>query len=310
MKVAIFSLFLFTALHFSLYAQTFSNPGSTRAVIIGVADYPKDKDDCEFANRDAIIFHSMLMSGTLFGKPDQKNITLLVDSQATYTSIMTSLYNMIELTKENDRIIIYFSGHGIRNEIMNPVRSNILPYDYRQEKNIFGNAISENDMKDIVYTIKAKHAKCILIIDACHVGGFSNIVRDGDENMICLLACRSEEVSSNDKRWGNGMSVFTYYLMEALIGNAETDELATQDWIAINEVEKYVQDSISRDVISFRLDPQHPMIHGDLNMSLAPVVESTFIKYKKDKKDHPSKNDPRDFFDGLPEEQEKVEGRN
>jgi uncharacterized caspase-like protein len=82
----------------------------SRALVIGVNDYRKCSP-LEYALSDAKAFAELL--GAKFGFASDK-INLLTDAQATKPGIMASFmeYTQHGRVRPDDRIIVFFAGHG------------------------------------------------------------------------------------------------------------------------------------------------------------------------------------------------------
>ena len=85
---------------------------STFAVVVGISDYQDPGiPDLRFADKDAEAFANFLLSPA-GGSLDGDHLQLLTNEQATAGRVAEALDALIELAKEGDQVIIYFSGHG------------------------------------------------------------------------------------------------------------------------------------------------------------------------------------------------------
>ena len=87
-----------------------SNPyySSSWALIIGINDYLK-VNKLNYAVNDANAIKSLLI--TSFDFPEE-NIFLIIDEDATLQGIKKAMKELAEKTSENDRVLLYFAGHG------------------------------------------------------------------------------------------------------------------------------------------------------------------------------------------------------
>jgi Caspase domain len=94
-------------------AQEFD--GQVFAVIVGIENYQEDEKGkpalpkVDFARQDAEGFAQALKS---IYPEDKLDISLLIDSQATSSSLDYVLKQTIEALSENDLFIFYYAGHG------------------------------------------------------------------------------------------------------------------------------------------------------------------------------------------------------
>lgn len=85
---------------------------NTYAVVVGISDYQDPGiPDLRFADKDAEAFANFLRSPA-GGSLDQDHVKVLINAHATMAQFGIALDWLIENAKENDRVIIYFSGHG------------------------------------------------------------------------------------------------------------------------------------------------------------------------------------------------------
>lgn len=86
--------------------------GEAYAVVVGISDYQdKDIPDLRFADKDAEAFANYLRSNA-GGNLDNDHMKVLINQQATVAQFAIALDWLMEVVKENDQVILYFSGHG------------------------------------------------------------------------------------------------------------------------------------------------------------------------------------------------------
>ena len=79
------------------------------ALIIGIDKYEYVKN-LDYAVEDAKSIKELLINNFQF---QDENIIFLLDEEATYMKIKKSLSKIIRNAGENDRILIFFAGHGL-----------------------------------------------------------------------------------------------------------------------------------------------------------------------------------------------------
>ena len=101
------------------------------AVIIGIDNY-KYAEPLKYAVNDASAIRDLLVSK--FNFPKDK-IRFIKDEEATLQSIKSALYDVVRNAGENDRILIYYSGHG---ETVPAIDGSnlgyIIPYEGKQSE--------------------------------------------------------------------------------------------------------------------------------------------------------------------------------
>lgn len=181
--------------------------------VVGVNDYdhwPKLYN----AVKDATDIVSTLLTSYTF---DFGNVVMLKNEQATRNNIYKSLRGLIEQITPQDNLIIYYSGHGYFDELLN--EGYWIPADART--NSSGDYLSNSDLLKIVSSINSQHT--FLIADACFSGAlFSDSKRGYSENVEKYksrwgLASGRLEVVSDGEQGQN--SPFTSTLVEYLKAN-------------------------------------------------------------------------------------------
>ena len=93
---------------YSLAVTTDDIYDNSWALIIGINKY-ENVQKLAFATDDAIIMKEILMGS--FNLPE-KNIFLLLDQEATKDNIIKEFSNIALKAQANDRVLVFFAGHG------------------------------------------------------------------------------------------------------------------------------------------------------------------------------------------------------
>ena len=97
-----------------------------------------------------------------------ERIFLLLDEQATRQGIENVLYDRLRAAGTNDRLFVFFAGHGETMALPHgDTEGSLLPHD-ANSRNIFTTAISMSDVRRIGQRIAAKHI--LFAVDACYSG--------------------------------------------------------------------------------------------------------------------------------------------
>ena len=127
------------------------------------------------AVKDANDVASTLMSRYNF---DFDNIVSLKDEQATRNNIYTSLRGLIEKVTPQDNLLVYYSGHGFFDQLLN--EGYWVPVD--AEVNATGDYVSNTEILRIINSINSQHT--FLVADACFSGSlFAESTRGYAENV-------------------------------------------------------------------------------------------------------------------------------
>jgi tetratricopeptide (TPR) repeat protein len=240
------------------------------ALIVGIANYKNlpSKSQLEFSERDADAIYSILISPE-GGNFRAENVHRLSGAQATMANLKRELETWLpSVAKEDDRVVIYFAGHGF----ISAGRAYLAPYDL-DPANIPGTGYPMDTLGQVAGTrIKAKWK--VLLTDACHSGAITpdaeaqalnQSLLDISRSMFSLTASRDRERSFESRDWGSGHGIFTYYVVKGLEGEADEsgDGIVTAD-----ELSNYVRRNV-REATKGQQNPTSDRGSFDPNMLLA-----------------------------------------
>lgn len=235
-----------------LPAQASSVSGSlyreSWAVVIGIDKYlnwPK----LQYAVNDAKAMRDILIRRYRF---KAENIYMLMNEEAKrerILSVMGDLLGNPEKIKKDDRVFIFFAGHGITRKLPSGRDLGyIVPVD-ADLNNYQGQSISMTNFQDISEAIPAKHI--FFVMDSCYSGlGLTRSGASGRDKYLREIVRRTarqmltagganEQVADNGP---NGHSVFTWTLLQGLEGKAD---LNGDGVITASELAAYVGPSVS-----------------------------------------------------------------
>lgn len=261
----------------------------TYAVVVGISDYQDpDIPDLRFADRDAIAFADFLRSSA-GGTLDANHMKVLINQEATSAQFAIALDWLWEVVKENDKVFIYFSGHGDVEKKSLTQPGYLLCWDAPSKVYMAGGALNVRDLKEVVSTLSVQNkAKVILITDACRSGKLSGSAVDGAQattsnlsqqfaNEIKILSCQPDEYSIEGEQWGGGRGVFSYHLIDGFYGLSD----ANQDLsVSLMEISRYLEDHVTKEA-----EPQNqiPMVIGSRSEKLFTVNASVLENFKRNK---------------------------
>lgn len=194
--------------------------GNYYALIIGIDKYKGSWTPLKNAVNDAKAIETTLREGYKMDK-----FKTLYNESATRTNIITELEWLVDNVKENDNVLIYYSGHGELKKELN--KGYWVPVD--ATTNSTSNFISNSDLQTFIAGIKSKHT--LLISDACFSGDIfrGNTVsipfESSEKYYSKVYESKSREAISSGgiepvmDGGKQGHSVFAYYLLQALKNN-------------------------------------------------------------------------------------------
>ena len=133
--------------------------GKYYALIIGVDDYKGSWSPLENAVHDARAIEKLLRSKYRFNQ-----IRTLYNEAATRENIINEFLWLVENAKQNDNVLIYYSGHGEFEKKLN--KGYWVPVDAQTASiSIY---ISNSDIQTFLGSIASKHT--LMVADACFSG--------------------------------------------------------------------------------------------------------------------------------------------
>lgn len=227
---------------YSNYLENYDNNSSnnydasnTYALSIGIGKY-KDPNitPLRFITSDASNFHSTMRWLNL---PETQNY-LLKDDDATSDNIRGYLEILRQKTGDNDRIFIFYSGHGASPR--NTVGASGIFFTY-------DGTMSYLEIERYLETIKSQNK--VFIVNSCFSGFVTGM---NIENTVTIASSDVTTPSIHDPKMHN--SVFVYYLNEGYrkfrnkSGNVDKNKdgcLSLNEWFqyTYDEMKKYYEDN-------------------------------------------------------------------
>jgi len=221
---------------------------NVHALIVGVSDYTEVRP-LDFAHSDAELMHTVL-SETF---PDHAaKFELLTNENATQLNIVNGIRNLAAKAMEGDLVIFYFSGHGdVVNDIIDGEKGFFLAHNASNSRVYYpaGGAVEFEYVNKALTRITEKKAEVWMITDACKSGKVieekdapltMTALYNGFEKTTKFISCATHELSYEDPELEQG--VFTYYLVRALSGEADTDN--QKGVLNVDEINTYLKNSV------------------------------------------------------------------
>ncbi len=237
--------------------------GTLYALVVGVSRY-KDQalQSLKVADQDAQAFGDFLKTqDRLF---QEVRITYLINEKATKAEIEKYLYYTLPKAGKDDTVVLFLSGHG-RFDPMRPKEFFFLPYDAENDY-VAATGVKMTGL-DFLNGVSAE--KVLLIADACHAGGFSQMKPKANIPSLELFLKEAKSssgraiiTSSKDGQlsWelpGQTNSVFTHHLLEGLKGKADRD---SDGLVTLNEAYEYAYAKTKEETKGY----QHPQFEGSI----------------------------------------------
>jgi uncharacterized caspase-like protein len=233
------------------------------AVVIGISQYADTQiPSLRYANADARAMYDWLVSPS-GGQYAPARVKLLLDREATGTSIRDALFEWLRQAIEEDVVVIFFAGHGSPDSPDTPDNLYLLPHDARYQSI----ASTGFPMWDIETAMKRfiKAKRVVVIADACHSGGVgegfdiarratgmapANRISTGLQSLaaigpgvVVLSASDERQFSAESPDFGGGHGVFTHFLLEGLKGQADYNQ---DQRVTLGELIPYLSENVRR----------------------------------------------------------------
>jgi hypothetical protein len=239
------------------------------AVVIGIDAYLHVRK-LKYAVNDAQAFYDLLVQTN---QVPPENVFLMVNRQAGLKQLRSTLGSRLKSRAgKDDMVIIYFAGHGAtERDMLSPdgdgLEKYLLPYD-ADPNDLYASALPMREIAHIFHRIRSE--RLVFIVDACYSGasggrtisvsGIRANLSDafleriaGGKGKIIITASSANEVSVEKEELGHG--VFTYFMVKALRGEADTDQDGV---VTVDEAYYYVSDHVTRATGQ----EQHPVKKG------------------------------------------------
>lgn len=264
---------------------------NTYAVVVGISDYQDPGiPDLKYADKDAEAFANFLRSDA-GGRLDGDHLKVLINEKASMAQFAIQLDWLLENAKENDRVLIYFSGHGDVEKKTLTQPGFLLCWDAPAQVYMSGGAFALPMLQEVISTLSVQNkAKVIMIMDACRAGKLSGNSINGNQltnsnlakqyaNEIKILSCQPNEYSLEGTQWGGGRGAFSYHLINALYGLADNN---SDHIISLKELSRYLEDEVSKEVSP---QSQNPMVIGSVTDKISDVNPGMLAALKSGMKD-------------------------
>ncbi len=244
------------------------------AVVIGNRNYTsKDVPPVDFANRDAHLVREYLIKalgyreGNIICKPDASlaDFNSIFGTEKNYKG---KLFNLVDLSPAD--VFIYYSGHGVPEP--ESKKGYFMPVDCDPS------LVSLNGYSlDTFYRnlSKMRYKSLTVVIDACFSGSseagmllknISPVFIQVDnpvttkKNSVILTSATGTQVSCwyPEKKH----SLFTYYFLKALQGNANKNK---DRKLTLGEIKSFIDDNVRYMARKLSNRNQTPQISGDMN---------------------------------------------
>ena len=258
------------------------------AVIIGINDY-KHMPKLNYAVNDAVAIKEMLISKYNF---KEDHIKLILNEEATKDKITQGFHQLLQKSKEKDRVVVFYAGHGETYTLPSGGEMGYLvPVDGDPEE-LYLTSIPMSELYDIAQMSYAKHI--LYLVDACYSGlalaskrglekstpNFLKKITSEKGRQIITAGGKDEQVIERSE-WGH--SAFTKNLLAGL-GQSVAD-IDDDGVITTNELGRFMSERVYNET-----DGLHTPQTGRIGTEMGEFIffnsadfgdETSFLEYQK-----------------------------
>jgi hypothetical protein len=260
--------------------------GENFAVLIAVERYAdKMWGSVKFAEADA-----REMSNALFDLGYKKdNQILLINDDATKARIDSRLRRAVDALLEDDRLVIYYAGHGF-----SELNRNYLTCYDSEVADIVRTSIPLQEILDFVRSSESQ--KIILFLDCCHSGPVvreedRGLIQNMDENQMrvffrdaqycaCFSSCKTSEKSYPSSEYGHG--IWTFHILQAIRGNDDA-AIERSGLITSSSLQNYLARQVPlsvRKTLTSRVT-QTPVLYGTMTKDFVVADVGPILKARR-----------------------------
>jgi len=235
------------------------------AVIVGVAQYQNldASKQLQFPESDAEAMYRVLIDHAGGAFPAE-NVHFLKGADATLANVRRELEEWLpSVAQPADRVVVYFAGHGF----VQDGRGYLAPWDVDPDR-LEATAYPMSRLGEVLANKVNANWK-VLLTDACHSGKINaETTNEAMErqfsalptSFLTLTATTEREQSFEDPNLSTGYGFFTYFLVQAFRGYADSDPCDGR--ITADELIEYVRSNVRRYARDRQLS-QTPTARGD-----------------------------------------------
>ena len=235
------------------------------ALIVGIARYRhlEESKQLRFPESDAEAMYRVLIAHEGGAFPAE-NVHFLKGEQATLANIRHELEEWLpKVAQPTDRVVVYFAGHGF----VHNGRGYLAPFDVQPDQ-LETTAYPMAEVGNVLGSKVSANWK-VLLTDACHSGKINAETTNEaleqqfsalPKSFLTLTATTEREQSFEDPNLSTGFGFFTYYLVQAFRGYADSDPCDGR--ITADELIEYVRTNVRRYARERQLT-QTPTARGD-----------------------------------------------
>ena len=247
--------------------------GQTYALLVGISRFQRvpEKQWLRYAHLDALVFEQYLRSPRGGALPDS-NLVVLTNEKATTAAIRNAFETFLKARAgKNDTVVVFIAAHGIV-ESGSRRGAYIITYDSDPE-DLASTALPMADVQNLVREDLSKVGHVLVYADVCRAGNIGALrgvntvnkvieqLAESEGDLFLFLASGPREYSYEGPQYGGGHGAFSYFLLDALNGEADYNRDRV---VNVGEVIEYVREK----VVEATFGRQHPRDLGSMERAV------------------------------------------
>lgn len=265
------------------------------ALLIGVSQYQSDLTPLPKATKDVEAMQNVLQNPAI-GRFERVEIRLDPDAQTMREEIEV----IFSECQKDDLVLLFFSGHGIKNDrgklyfATNNTRKN------DQGKLIWSTTVAASWIQDLMTQSRCKHQ--VVILDCCFSGAFAagmtakgtgNVdiqTQLGGEGRAVLTSSTSTQYSFEQEE--SDLSIYSRYIVEGIATGAA--DLDSDGWIEVQELHEYAKGKVQATAPAMM--PEIYAVKEGFKIRLAKaLITDPKLKYRKEVERYANRADIPDY---------------
>jgi formylglycine-generating enzyme required for sulfatase activity len=255
---------------------------SKHALLIGVSSYGEGLTPIPSARLDVEALAEVLRDPQLGGFPSDQ-VVVLQDPQRT--PMERAVAELFANRDSDDLLLLYFSGHGFRDNQRQLLLSCSESVKSKQGKPELYSTVRARDVQ--AYMQASKSQRQLLILDCCFSGAFADGMAAKDDGAIdleafggkgkaVLTSSASIETSSAPEA-GDGLSLYTRFLVEGISTGAA--DLQRRGFVDVKDLHNYVESRLQE--LAPLMSPQLIATGAGREIWLSRVPRDSTVDYRQ-----------------------------
>jgi tetratricopeptide (TPR) repeat protein len=247
--------------------------GQTYALLVGISRFQRvpEQQWLRYAHQDAQVFEQYLRSPRGGALPDS-NLVVLTNEKATTAAIRNAFETFLKARAgKNDTVVVFIAAHGIV-EAAGRRGAYIITYDSDPE-DLASTALPMADVQNLVREDLSKVGHVLVYVDVCRAGNIGALrgvntvnkvieqLAESEGDLFLFLASGPREYSYEGPQYGGGHGAFSYFLLDALNGEADYNRDGV---VNVGEVIEHVREK----VVEATFSRQHPRDLGSMERAV------------------------------------------